>query len=91
MLENWKSPNQSRAPGEENGKDNIGHGRGDPDHLAARFDPLHVFDVGRAFSNTFMKNSCTLNKKQADAGDLEEGDVEEAVDHADADDQLPLG
>ena len=58
MLENWKSPNQSRAPGEENGKDNIGHGRGDPDHLAARFDALHVFDVGRAFSNTFMKNSC---------------------------------
>ena len=50
-----------------------------------------MFDVGRAFSNTFMKNSCTLNKKQADAGDLEEGDVEEAVDHADADDQLPLG
>ena len=38
-----------------------------------------------------MKNSCTLNKKQADAGDLEEGDVQEAVDHADADDQLPLG
>ena len=90
-LKSWKSPNQSRAPGEKDGKDNIGHGGGDPDHLAAWFDALHVFDVGRAFSNTFMKTSCTLNKKQADAGDLEEGDVEEAVDHADADDQLPLG
>ena len=51
-MKSWKSPNQSRAPGKKDGKDNIGHGGSDPDHLAARFDALHVFDVGRAFSNT---------------------------------------
>ena len=29
--------------------------------------------------------------EKVDAVDLKEGDVEEAVDHANADDQLPLG
>ena len=32
-----------------------------------------------------------LKKEKVDAGDLEERDVKEAVDHANADDQLPLG
>ena len=32
-----------------------------------------------------------LKKEKHDAVDLEKGDVEEAVDHANADDQLPLG
>ena len=51
-MKSWKSPNQSRAPGEKDGKDNIGHGGGDPDDLAARFDALYVFDVERVFLKT---------------------------------------
>ena len=54
------SPVKHEAPDQEDGQHHVGHGGGDPDHLAAGLDPL------------------------------EEGDVEEAVDRGDAENQLPL-